>query len=404
MTVRMHNRLVLPWLGFLALLVAGCSEYAVRGPQIPFLTPVASNGLAKTPPMGWNSWQKFGTGIDDPTIRSIADAMVTTGMRDAGYVYVDVEDGWTNGRDGDGNIEGNAKFPDMKGLADYVHSKGLKFGIYSSPGPYTCAGYMGSYGHELQDAKTFAAWGVDYLKYDWCSAGSVYGDDDSAYRAAYERMGDALVMAGRPVVYSLCEYGRDSPQVWASLVGGNLWRTTGDINDAWASMTGIIELQAPLAKYAGPGRWNDPDALEIGNGNMTDDEYRTQMSLWALTAAPLLAGNDIRTMSAATSSILMNQEVIAVDQDPLGRQAAPVTNGYLQTWIKPLADGSVAVGVVNLGKTAAPASIDARDLHLDGPVKTARDLWAHAGVVFTGGRYSATVPSHATILLRVSST
>jgi alpha-galactosidase len=287
----------------------------------------------------------------------------------------------------------------MKALADYVHSKGLKLGIYSSPGPRTCAGYPASYGHEDQDARTFAGWGVDYLKYDWCSARNIYKND--ALQPVYQKMGAALEATGRPMVYSLCEYGWGEVEKWGPAVGGNLWRTTGDIRDSWDSMMGNVEKQVPTAAYAGPGRWNDPDMLEIGNGHMTDDEYRTHMSLWALVASPLLAGNDIRTMTDATKAILLNKEVIAVDQDALGKQASPRKNGDLETWMKPLADGSVAVGVVNLGSSAAQATVKASDLGLSGKVKKARDLWAHSDVKFSNGAYAATVPSHGVLMLRV---
>jgi alpha-galactosidase len=365
----------------------------------PPLHKVPSNGLAKTPPMGWNSWNLFQGKIDDQTVRTMADAMVTSGMRDAGYVYVNIDDTWEGVRDAQGNLPSNHKFPDMKALADYVHSKGLKLGIYSSPGTRTCASYPGSYGHEEQDAKTFAAWGIDYLKYDWCSAGMIYKNEQ--LQPVYQKMGDALQATGRPIVYSLCQYGMEKVEKWGPEVGGNLWRTTGDIRDEWSSMIENVEKQVPTAPYAGPGHWNDPDMLEIGNGHMTDDEYRTHMSLWALVASPLLAGNDIRTMSPVTKSILLNKEVIAIDQDALGKQASPVKNGDLETWVKPLADGSVAVGVVNLGSAAAKATVNASDLKLAG-VKSARDLWSHKDVQFTGGAYSAQVPSHGVLLLRVS--
>jgi alpha-galactosidase len=366
----------------------------------PALHNVPYNGLAKTPPMGWNSWNLFAGKVDDQTVRTIADAMVSSGMRDAGYIYVNIDDTWQGVRDAQGNLQPNHKFPDMKALADYVHSKGLKLGIYSGPGPRTCAGYPGSYGHEEQDAKTYAAWGIDYLKYDWCSAAMIYKDDQ--LQAVYQKMGDALQATGRPIVYSLCEYGRGHVEKWGPDVGGNLWRTTGDIRDEWSSMTGDIEEQVPTAPYAGPGHWNDPDMLEIGNGHMSDDEYRTHMSLWALTAAPLLAGNDVRNMTPATKDILMNKEVIAIDQDSLGKQASPVKNGDLETWVKPLAGGSAAVGVVNLGSAAAQATVNAKDLHLKGSVVKARDLWTHQNVKFAGGSYSATVPPHGVLLLRVS--
>jgi len=383
---------------------AGPATSADEFPELPYIDPpalhaVPYNGLAKTPPMGWNSWNLFADKIDDQTVRTMADAMISSGMRDAGYIYVNIDDTLEGVRDAQGNLQTNHKFPNMKALADYVHSKGLKLGIYSSPGPRTCGGYPATYGHEQQDASTFASWGVDYLKYDWCSAGSIYKND--ALQPVYQKMGDALRSTGRPIVYSLCEYGMGSVEKWGADVSGNLWRTTGDIRDEWDSMIENIETQVKTAPYAGPGHWNDPDMLEIGNGHMSDDEYRTHMSLWSLTAAPLLAGNDIRTMSAVTKSILMNKEVIAIDQDPLGKQASPVKNGNFETWIKPLADGSVAVGVVNLGPSAAQATVNAADLHLAHAVTKARNLWSHTDVKFAQDAYSAQVPPHGVLLLRV---
>jgi alpha-galactosidase len=380
--------------------VAGDDLPTVSYIEPPALHKVPSNGLAKTPPMGWNSWNLFAGRIDDKTVRTMADAMVSSGMRDAGYVYVNIDDTWEGVRDAQGNLQSNHKFPDMKALADYVHSKGLKLGIYSSPGPRTCAGYPASYGHEEQDAKTFAAWGIDYLKYDWCSARNIYKNEQ--LQPVYQKMGDALGATGRPIVYSLCEYGWGNVEKWGAEVSGNLWRTTDDIRDNWSSMIGNVEQQVPTAPYAGPGHWNDPDMLEIGNGHMTDDEYRTHMSLWTLVAAPLLAGNDVRDMSPATKAILLNKEVIAIDQDPLGKQASPVKKGDLETWVKPLADGSVAVGVINLGATAARATVQASDLPLTGSRYSARDLWTHSDLKLTGGAYSAMVPTHGVLLLRIS--
>jgi alpha-galactosidase len=369
---------------------------------LPALHDVAENGLAKTPPMGWNSWNLFQSNINDKVVREIADAMVATGMRDAGYVYINIDDTWEGVRDANGNLTSNSKFPDMKALVDYIHSRGLKFGIYSSPGPRTCAEYPGSYGHEEQDARTFASWGVDYLKYDWCGARMIYGSD--ALQPVYQKMGDALQKSGRPIVYSLCEYGNGHVEVWGSKVGGNLWRTTGDISDTWASMLANIEKQVPTAPYAGPGHWNDPDMLEIGNGHMTDNEYRTHMSLWAITAAPLLAGNDIRTMSSTIRQILMNREVLAVDQDALGKQASPVKQGEIETWVKPLADGSVAVAVVNTGSSDAKATVSASELGLGGRSRSARDLWAHSDISFKDGMYTTVIPSHGVLMLRASAT
>ncbi len=365
---------------------------------LPEVKDVAYNGLAKTPPMGWNSWNKFESGINAAIVREMADAMVTSGMRDAGYVYLNIDDTWEGVRDANGNLGSNAKIPDMKGLADYVHSKGLKFGIYSSPGPRTCGEYPGSYGHERQDANTFAAWGVDFLKYDWCGARMIYADRD--LRPVYQRMGDALEATGRPIVYSLCEYGAGKVETWGAKAGGNLWRTTGDIQDSWPSMLGNIERQSRTAPYGGPGHWNDPDMLEIGNGHMTDAEYRTHMTLWAMAAAPLLAGNDIRAMSPATRETLLNREAIAVDQDPLGKQATPRKQGTLETWVKPLADGSVAVAVVNLGPAEADAVVRLADLGLARDA-SARDLWAHADVVFRDAALTRKLSSHDVLMLRV---
>ncbi len=364
----------------------------------PALHNVPSNGLVKKPPMGWNSWNLFANRIDDQTVRSMADAMVTSGMRDAGYVYVNIDDTWEGVRDAQGELRSNKKFPNMKSLADYVHSKGLKLGIYSSPGPRTCAEYPGSYGHEEQDAKTLAAWGIDYLKYDWCAARMIYSNDQM--QPVYQKMGDALLRSGHPIVYSLSQYGVGKVEQWGGNVGGNLWRTTGDISDSWTSMISNIEKQVPTAPFAGPGHWNDPDMLEIGNGHMTEDEYRTHMSLWALTAAPLLAGNDIRNMTSAIKEILLNRDVIAVDQDSLGKQASPIVQGELEIWVKPLEDGSVAVGMVNMGSSATNATIKASDLGLAGRLK-ARDLWSHAPVAFDGGIYSAQLSSHGVLMLRV---
>jgi alpha-galactosidase len=374
-------------------------------PKVPYLEPpplhsVPTNGLVLTPPMGWNSWNLFANKIDDATVRTIADAIVSSGMRDAGYKYVNIDDTWEGVRDPQGNLQSNSKFPDMKALAEYVHLKGLKLGIYSSPGPRTCAGYPASYGHEEQDAKTFAGWGIDFLKYDWCSAGSIYKEEQ--LQPVYQKMGAALAATGRPIVYSLCEYGLGSVEKWGLAVGGNLWRTTGDIADSWESMIGNVEAQVPTTPYAGPGHWNDPDMLEIGNGHMTNDEYRTHFSLWALTAAPLLAGNDIRNMTEETKAIILNSEVIAIDQDPLGKQASPTKSGNLETWIKPLADGGVAVGIVNLGSNPERATVDDRDLHFAGPVRQARNLWTHRGVKLSHGTYSTMLAPHATLLLRIN--
>jgi len=362
---------------------------------------VKYNGLAKTPPMGWNSWNKFQRQVSDKVVREIADAMVKYGMRDAGYVYVNIDDTWEGTRDDKGALRTNEKFPDMKALADYIHSKGLKLGIYSSPGPKTCAQFEGSYQHEAQDAKTWAAWGIDYLKYDWCSAGQVYTSD--SMQAAYAIMGQALLDTGRPIVYSLCQYGQQNVGEWGAKVGGNLWRTTGDIRDAWQSMANIgFDQQPGREKYANPGHWNDPDMLEIGNGRMTETEYRTHMSLWSLLAAPLLAGNDLRDVPPEILGILVNKEVIAIDQDKLGKQGARVAkNGDVEVWSRTLADGGTAVGLFNRGGDAAKATAKWSDLGVKGSHKV-RDLWAHKDLGSVANEYSADVPSHGAVLVKLA--
>jgi len=380
-------------------------EAALPPPRLPLpeLHDVPDNGLARTPPMGWNSWNKFAGKVDDATIRTIADAMVSSGMKKAGYIYVNIDDTWEGPRDANGNITGNTKFPDMKALADYVHSKGLKIGIYSSPGPKTCAGYEGSYAHEQQDANVYAAWGIDYLKYDWCSALRIYTDQE--IQPIYQKMGDALLKTGRPIVFSLCEYGRSEVLKWGAKVDGNLWRTTGDISDNWRSMSNIGFKQFDIAPYIAVGHWNEPDMLEIGNGGMSADEYRTHMSLWSLLAAPLLAGNDVRSMTDETKSILENEEVIAIDQDAAGKPAKRISDADATAVVvaRPLHDGSLALGLFNRGDQAQPVTVNWSAVDLGGKKLKARDLWKHADVALTGDSYSADVPPHAVVLLKVSS-
>ena len=366
----------------------------------PALHKVKDNGLARTPPMGWNSWNKFAGRVDDATVRGIADAMASNGMKEAGYVYVNIDDTWEGGRDAQGNILTNKKFPDMKALADYVHKKGLKLGIYSSPGPNTCAGYEGSYGHEEQDARTYAAWGIDYLKYDWCGARTIYTDEEMP--AIYQKMGDALLATGRTIVYSLCQYGRLDVWKWGADAGGNLWRTTGDIRDSWDSMERIGFGQNELAQWAKPGHWNDPDMLEIGNGAMSESEYKTHMSLWAMLAAPLLAGNDLRNMSPAILAILTNREVIAVDQDKDGKQGTRVwKEGDQEIWKRSLSGGAQSVALFNRAKEPAKIRVRWADLGISRTSRV-RDLWEHKDIVGAWPEYSVTVPGHGVVILRVS--
>ena len=378
---------------------AGEGAMPGRNP-LPALHPVRDNRLARTPPMGWNSWNKFASRVNDEIVRSIADAMASNGMKAAGYRFINIDDTWEAGRDAQGNIQSNKKFPDMHALAVYVHSKGLKLGIYSSPGPNTCAGYEGSYAHEAQDARTWAAWGIDYLKYDWCGARNLYTDADM--RAVYQIMGDALLSSGRPIVFSLCQYGRQDVWKWGPDVGGNLWRTTGDIKDAWDSMSKIGFNQAGLAPYARPGHWNDPDMLEIGNGGMSDTEYKTHMSLWSMLAAPLMAGNDLRSMSKSILDILTNPEVIAIDQDPMGRQARRLSqSGDQEIWLRDLANGRRAVAFFNRGPKEAQITLQWSEAGFTKPPAKARDVWEHRDLKLQGPEYTAAVPSHGVVLLRL---
>ena len=369
---------------------------------LPSLHKVPYNGLAKTPPMGWNSWNQFKGRVSDELVRGVADAIASNGMKDAGYVYINIDDTWeAEERDVKGNIQSNSKFPDMKALADYVHNKGLKLGIYSSPGPNTCAGYEGSYGHEEQDARTFAAWGIDYIKYDWCGARTLYTDEEMPL--VYQKMGDALLATKRPIVYSLCQYGRLDVWKWGADVGGNLWRTTGDISDRWDSMTRIGFSQNDLAPFAKQGHFNDPDMLEVGNGGMTSDEYKTHMTLWSILAAPLLAGNDVRNMTPATKDILLNREVIAIDQDREGKQGKQVwKSGDQEIWVRELAGGDLAFGVFNRGAAPADAIVRWADLGVKGKVKRVRNLWETKDVKVDGPEYKISVPSHGVVFLRVN--
>jgi alpha-galactosidase len=364
------------------------------------------NGLAKTPPMGWNSWNKFGCNVSEELIKQIADAMVSNGMKDAGYQYIVIDDCWQVDRDSQGNIIPDGKrFPSgIRALADYVHAKGLKFGIYSDAGTLTCEKRPGSRGYEFQDARQYAAWGVDYLKYDWCSTST------QNQQASYSIMRDALVKSGRPIVFSLCEWGSSKPWLWAREVG-NLWRTTGDIQDCWdckrewggMGFVHILELQNGLESYAGPGHWNDPDMLEVGNGGMTTTEYRSHFSLWCILAAPLIAGNDIRSMSPEIAEILTNKELIAVDQDQLGMQGRRVKrDAELEVWARQLADGSRAVALLNRGTAEKNISVTWSEIgYPDYLPASVRDLWARKDLGKSTGSFSATVESHGVVVVKI---
>jgi alpha-galactosidase len=362
------------------------------------------NGLAKTPPMGFNDWNAFGCDVSEKLIKETADLFVSSGLKGAGYQYVNIDDCWmTHQRDPQTGrlVPDPVKFPDgIAGTADYVHSKGLELGIYEDAGTATCAGYPGSLGHEQVDAQTFADWGVDYLKYDNCNnAGS---STKEQYIQRYSAMRDALAATGRPIVYSICEWGVNEPWTWAGQVG-NLWRTTGDISDNWSSMLSIIKQNAPLAQYAHPGAWNDPDMLEVGNGGMTATEYQTHFSLWAEMAAPLLIGTDLRRATPETMAIYLNKDVIAVDQDRLGKQGVEIADqGGHHVFAKPLANGDVAVALFNEADTTATISTTAQAAGLSRrPAYVMKDLWSKK-TTETAGTISASVPAHGTAMFRVS--
>ncbi len=364
--------------------------------------------VAETPPMGWNSWNHFHCDVDEAKIRSAADAMVSSGMKAAGYQYVVIDDCWQTGRDADGNIVADAvRFPSgMKALADYVHGKGLKFGLYSDAGIKTCGGRPGSRGHEFQDAATYARWGVDYLKYDWCSTGT----EDA--QAAYTIMAMALRDSGRDIVFSMCEWGTSKPWLWAAGTG-HLWRTSGDISDAWVKnqtskawehgMLDILDMQVGLESFAGPGHWNDPDMLEVGNGGMTTTEYTAHFSLWAMLAAPLIAGNDLSAMNSDTQAILTNGDVIAVDQDALGIQARrAVKDGDFETWVRPLAGGDRAVVLLNRSSQPHRLSVDWSTLNMaPGERADVKDLWSKVVSNGVKSSYGAIVPAHGVVMVRI---
>jgi alpha-galactosidase len=375
-------------------------------------TPPPSANLALTPPMGWNSWNKFGCDVSDALMRSMADGMVKSGMKDAGYQYIVIDDCWQVNRDANGNIVADARrFPSgIKPVADYIHSLGLKFGIYSDAGSKTCAGRPGGLGHEYQDARTYAAWGVDYLKYDWCNTTT----QDA--KAAYANIRQALDATGRPILLSICEWGNHQPWLWGKEVGGNLWRTTGDIKDRWAGkekwpggdccsygVVDILDQQEGLEGFAGPGHWNDPDMLEVGNGGMTDTEYRSHFSLWSMLAAPLIAGNDLRTMTPQIQEILTNKEVIAVDQDLLGIEGKRVLKrGDLEVWTRPLQGGNRAVILLNRGGVEKEIGVNWENLgYPDHLTAAVRDLWLKKDLGKFTGSFSASVPSHGVVMVTV---
>jgi alpha-galactosidase len=375
-------------------------------------------GLALTPPMGWNSWNKFACDIDENLVKQTADAMVATGMKDAGYIYINIDDCWHGERDSLGFIQPNSQhFPSgMKALSDYVHSKGLKLGIYSDAGWKTCGGRPGSRGYEFQDAMTYASWGIDYLKYDWCNTEALNAE------GAYLTMRDALYKAGRPIVFSLCEWGNNKPWEWGASIG-HLWRTTGDIfncfdcvkdHGTWKSwgVMYILDMQDGLRKYAGPDHWNDPDMMEVGNG-MPVNEDRAHFSMWAMLAAPLIAGNDLRNMSKETLEILTNRDVISVDQDSLGIQGFKYSSkDSVEIWFKPLVKGDWAMCILNRSKENKMITFDwnyenvvddifKKDTNFKTVEYRVKDLWTKKELKSTKTKLDVTVPSHDVAMYRL---
>ncbi len=368
--------------------------------------------IALTPPLGWNSWNCFARAVDDGKIRAAADAMVSSGLINHGWTYINIDDCWEDSRDENGFIQANAKFPDMNALSDYVHCKGLKIGIYSSPGPKTCGGFEGSWQHEAKDAWQYAVWGIDYLKYDWCSYSKV--EDKKLARheqlmKPYKVMDTALLKQDRDIVFSLCQYGMGNVSEWGAQVGGNCWRTTGDIEDSWGSMSGIGFKQNGLEQWAGPGHWNDPDMLVVGKvgwghlhpTHLSPNEQYTHVSLWCLLASPLLIGADMSQLDPFTFNLLANDEVLAVNQDAKGQQASrKATHGDLEIWSKDMADGSKAVGLFNRGEATAPVTVNWADLGLKGKHHV-RDLWRQKELGKFAGSFTADVPRHGVCLVRI---
>ncbi|MEI8290425.1 MAG: putative Ig domain-containing protein [Verrucomicrobiota bacterium] len=378
--------------------------------------------IALTPPMGWNTYYGFRLAISDQLIREQADAMVKSGLADHGWSYINLDEGWTvnlaakdpmlNGapRESDGRIRANGRFPDMKALCDYVHEKGLRIGLYSSPGPLNCGGFVGSYQHEEQDAQSYADWGFDFLKYDWCSYKQIAKDDSVAEaRKPYELMACALRKTQRDIVFSFCQYGMGNSAEWAADAGANTWRTTRDIIDKWETVSRYGFGQAGLEKFSGPGRWNDPDMLMVGvmarntPSRLMPDEQYAHVSLWCLLNAPLIIGGDLRKLDDFTFGLLTNDEVIEVNQDPLGQQASRVAQdakAQTEVWAKRMEDGSRAVGLFNRSGQPASVTVTWSALQLSDP-QTVRDLWRQKNLGVLTNEFSAIIPAHGVELIRV---
>lgn len=396
-------------------LLCGCNTYGqMFFGEAKALPDSVFDSLAQTPPMGWNSWNKFGCDVSEKLMKEMADAMVESGMKDAGYEYIVIDDCWQIGRDSLGNIIPDPeRFPNgMKALADYMHSKGLKLGIYSCAGSYTCQGRPGSRGYQFQDARQYAAWGIDYLKYDWCS------NEGQNARAAYQTMSDAIKLSGRPIVFSICEWGENQPWKWGKGIG-HMWRVTPDIRDCYqckfdwggVGVLDIIDIMADLYPYAGPGHWNDAEMLEVGNGGMNKEEYITHFSMWCMLATPLMAGNDLRKMDADTKEILTNKEVIAVNQDKLGAQARRFMDmGEKEIWAKPLANGELAVCFLNRTESVWNLDYDwhkqtiyfADEVNIHKKEYKIRDLWKHQDIGTTKEHTRYEIAPHGVLMVRLS--
>ncbi len=406
----------------LLLLMTGCTPKQNNNTSVTVevSSPGVSDGLALTPPMGWNSWNGLGKNVSEEYIKEIADLFISTGLKDAGYEYINLDDYWQGSRDSATGLLSPhpERFPSgIKALSDYVHSRGLKLGIYSDAGTMTCGDQPGSYTYEEKDAKTFAEWGIDYLKYDYCYCDD-YASVNNDYKMAiarYKAMGDALKATGRPMIYSICEWGPRSPWLWGKEVGGHLWRTSYDVGDKWEtprnehSQIGIltsIDVMCDLERFAGPGGWNDPDMLVIGLGNSgyikgggcTEAEYRTQMSMWCMFSAPLIISCDVRNMSPETKNILLNKDVIAIDQDPLGKQAFRVwRKDGVEAWKKPMAGGEIALALLNRNSTTESVTVPYEELDLEKDAAfDVYDVWSHGPVKQDAGSLSAKIISHET--------
>jgi alpha-galactosidase len=370
-----------------------------------------NDALALTPPMGWNSWNVWGPAVDAQKVLQAAEWLDRSGLAARGFQYIVIDDTWSGKRGPDGQIVPNEKFPDLRALADAVHARGLKLGIYSSPGPKTCENFAGSWQHEAQDAATFAAWGVDFLKHDWCSYEELVGEHTLAeLQKPYIVMRDALARVDRDIVYALCQYGYGDVWKWGAEVGGHLWRSSGDLLDQWANLESVGFRQAGRERWTRPGEWNDTDMLVVGTlgwgpnlrpSRLTPNEQVLHMSLWALQAAPLFIGADLSKLDDFTLALLGNDEVIAVDQDPLGRAAGRIwSDARREIWARPLADGTMAVGLFNRGLHAAPVTVQWTQLGLQGR-QPVRDLWQRQDLGVMQEGFTTTVPRHGAVLLKV---